>query len=357
MRNNLYYKSGKKVGLYVLGCPKNLVDAEKIGFFLSKYGFDVKYFPEKCDWAIVFTCVFIDSAKEESISAILELENLFNKSEIKGYIIAGCGVDRYRNILIHNFPQASGFINSDKPEQILDFINKFDPDLNVLKNSAEKEYSLKRVPLELNHIRYLKISDGCNRNCSFCSIPYFKGRLHSIPIEKLLIEVENLKSQGMKELVIISQDTVSYGLDIYNKSMIFELLVELAKLMENGWVRIHYLYPSKEIEYIISSIKKFPNILPYFDLPIQHSSPEILEKMKRPDISYTISIIDSIRKEIPDSVIRSAFIVGFPGETEDDFLNLLNFIEKYRFERFGIFEYSDEDNTEAYSLKNKIRKK
>lgn len=330
-----------KVYLQSLGCDKNTVDGEVILGDLLENGFITADSVEDADLVILNSCCFIDEAKRESIGAIFNL--LEEKNPDAKFILSGCMVDRYREELKQEIPEIDDFIHVNETGRLL---NLFDRELE-----RPGHRKLSGQPYA-----YLKISDGCNRNCTYCAIPGIKGRHVSRSMKDILEEAAELDQAGIKELILVAQDLTQYGSDIKNSSENLEsLLKHLAEDFNFQWIRLLYLYPEGITDSLIELIKEKPNLLPYFDIPIQHTSNEILRRMGRKIKKETIkSTIEKIRTNLPDSIIRSTVIVGFPGETEQDFEELLQDVEDIRFDRLGSFKYSKEEGTAAYGFENHL---
>ncbi|MCU0666824.1 MAG: 30S ribosomal protein S12 methylthiotransferase RimO [Candidatus Omnitrophica bacterium] len=326
----------KKIGIISLGCARNLVDSELLLGQLDRKGYKIVDI-DKADTGIVNTCSFINDAKKQSIDVILDLIQLKKSGKIKKIIVCGCLAQRYKEKLQKELPEVDAFIGS------------FDL-------SAQN----KRYPLTANHLAYLKICEGCFNSCSFCIIPKIKGRLKSLPLETLIKQAKLFDKQGVRELNIIGQDISSYGRDLYGQSRL-SLLVK--KILENtrniDWVRLLYLYPDiKVINDLLEIMRYNRRLLKYIDLPLQHISDRILKLMRRSVSQNNIrQIIGAIRGKIPQAAIRTAFIVGFPQETDRDFKQLLNFVKEVKFERLGVFIYSPEEGTPAFKMKNQVPEK
>lgn len=325
-------KNKSKIGILSLGCPRNLVDSENILARLS-----LKRYPivdvDKADVVVVNTCAFIEDAKAESIDAILDLIDLKKKGKLKKIIVYGCLSQRYKERLKKELPEVDAFVGR-----------------------ISLNHSLKSFSLTPKHYAYLKICEGCLNRCSYCVIPKIKGRLVSLDINSILDRVEMLDKAKIRELNIVGQDITGYGIDLYKEQKLPELLHQIIKKTKNiQWVRLLYLYPSRISEELLDLIKNEPKICKYIDLPIQHINSRILKLMNRHTTKKDIlKIIDKIRKKITEAAIRTSIIVGFPSETDEEFKELLKFIEDVRFERLGAFIYSQEDGTPAYNFKQQV---
>ncbi|MBR4642510.1 MAG: 30S ribosomal protein S12 methylthiotransferase RimO [Selenomonadaceae bacterium] len=345
-----------KAGFVSLGCAKNLVDTEVMLGLMQANGIELTANPADADILIVNTCAFILSAKEESITTILNLAD-YKKGKCRSLIVAGCLGQLYKRELLDEMPEVDAVIGTGAWNRIMEAIEETLSGRRVtLIGEREIIYDAKtpRIRTTPNYTAYVKISEGCNNRCAFCSIPLIRGRQISRPIEDIKSEVEKLAAQGVKEINLIAQDTTAYGTDLYGKPKLVELLRELVKV-DVHWIRILYAYPRRFSDELIDLIASEPKICKYVDLPLQHASNKILKRMNRPDTRESIeALLKKIRERIPGVVIRSTFIVGFPGETEEDFLELMDFLLEQRLEKVGIFTYSREENTAAYDLPDQI---
>ncbi|MGD9492580.1 MAG: 30S ribosomal protein S12 methylthiotransferase RimO [Bacteroidales bacterium] len=333
-----------KVGIITMGCPKNLVDSEKLAFALQKAGFEVEHEQTDADIIIVNTCGFINDAKEESINEILNHTARKNAENNLKVIVTGCLSERYRDELKNEIPEADAIFGVNEYDRVIEFVTG--------KSENPQQERILGTP---SHYAYLKISEGCNRTCSFCAIPMIRGPHVSLPEEDILKEAQWLALQGVKELIVIAQDTVSYGLDLYGERRIARLLHKLSGIVGIEWIRLMYTYPAGFPDDLIDEIAQNPKIVKYVDLPLQHISTSILGSMKRSiDRESTEALISKIRNRIPGVAIRSTFIVGYPGEKASDYAELVQFIKDSRFERFGVFAYSPEENTAAFELKDNV---
>ena len=348
-----------KIGLISLGCSKNLVDSENIlGFLINKRGFELVEDLSIADIIVVNTCAFIGDAKEESIEAILEAAQYKQNGSLKKIIVAGCLSERYRDELIKEIPEIDAVMGTgdiDKIGEIVDSI--LDDKKSVVVGSQDflPNSHTERVLTTYPHTAYLKISEGCDKRCTYCIIPSLRGDLRSRSIEDIVEEARNLAKSGVKELNLLAQESTEYGLDNYKEKALAKLLKELVKVEGIEWIRTYYMYPNSITDELIEVMKNEPKICKYFDVPIQHISDEILQKMARAKSGdYIRSILGRIRGAIPDAVIRTTVIVGFPGETEEQFEELKDFIEEFKFDYVGVFKYSREEDTVAYSLPNQV---
>lgn len=334
----------KKIYIEPLGCPKSIVDSEQIAAYFSQGGFGITSEPAKAEIIVINTCGFIEPARVESIETILQLAKYKQEGKCQKLIATGCFVQKNEKQLKKNLPEVDHFFNLDN---IKDIINLIDPNLSYTVNQ--------RNLLTPSHYAYLKISEGCNNNCSYCTIPAIRGRLKSKAMEQLIVEAKTLAQKGVKELIIIAQDIGNYGIDIYQNKMLIPLLQTLIDLQEFTWIRLMYLNPQNVTVDIAEFMAKNQAICNYLDLPIQHTSDKILEKMNRKTSRSEIrKKIAMLRRINPDMVLRTSIITGFPGETEEDFSELLEFLREIRFTRLGAFKYYREEGTVAAKLKEQI---
>ena len=336
-----------KVNIITLGCSKNMVDSEVLSGQLAAAEIDVQHESKKLDYniAVVNTCGFIDLAKEESINTILEQVELKKRGKIDKVYVTGCLSERYKQNLETEIPEVDAFFGTMELPFLL---KKFNVDYRA-------ELIGERLLSTPNHYAYLKISEGCNRTCSFCAIPLMRGKHISRPIESLVAEAEKLVSRGVKEMMLIAQELTYYGLDIYKKRELPRLLHALAGIPGLEWIRLHYAYPSKFPMEIIDAMKEHDNICNYLDMPLQHASNKMLKAMKRQITREEMEdIIGEIKYKIPNICLRTTLIAGFPGETPDDVEELKTFLKKMEFDRVGIFTYSHEENTAAHDLINDV---
>lgn len=336
-----------KVNIITLGCSKNLVDSEVLSGQLAANDVSVVHENKKLDHNIVVvnTCGFIDKAKEESINTILDQLELKRRGKLDKVYVTGCLSERYKGDLAAEMPDVDAWFGTMELPFLL---KKFDADY-------KSELVGERLLSTPQHYAYMKISEGCNRTCSFCAIPLMRGKHISKPIEELVAEAEKLVQKGVKEVMLIAQELTYYGLDIYKKRELPKLLHALADVKGLEWIRLHYAYPSKFPLEIIDAIKERDNICNYLDMPLQHASNNMLKAMKRQITREEMSdLIHAIREKIPNICLRTTLIAGFPGETRDDVEELKTFLQLHRFDRVGIFTYSHEENTSAYDLKDDI---
>ncbi len=330
------------IQVLTLGCPKNTVDSERLMGQLKMSGNNVlQRNRAKADVLIINTCGFIQDAKEESINTILEAVRLKQEGKIKQLLVMGCLSQRYKNDLQTEIPEVDRYFG----------VNDLQAILNTINSEDHKILHHERILTTPKHYAYLKISEGCDRTCSFCAIPLIRGKNVSVPMEMLLQEARNLIGKGVKELILIAQDLTWYGLDIYGKRMLATLLERLSDIPGLSWIRLHYTYPSAFPVEVLEVMAERDNICRYIDIPFQHISESILKKMRRNiTTEETYRLIDSIRKKIPGIAIRTTLMTGFPGETDKNFEELKNFILRSRFERMGVFKYSEEEGTRAAKL-------
>ena len=358
-----------KVGFVSLGCSKNLIDTEiTIGHF-KQNNYEIESDPEKADIIVINTCGFINSAKEEAINTILEMAE-YKKQKCKYLIVMGCLVQRYYDELIKELPEVDLFIKIDEYDKLWQKVekliendiaeksttktNKKISEIEPLPMPCSDEF-LNRVLTTGKNYAYLKIGEGCSNKCTYCAIPYIRGPFVSRKMEDIIEEAKMLAKSGIKELIIIAQDTTKYGVDIYGEPKLAELLEEISKIPEIKWIRFLYSYPEGVTDKLIQTVKNNEKICKYFDIPIQHISNNILKKMNRRTNKKEIEdLLNKIRKEIPNVVLRTSLIVGFPGETQEDFEELSEFIKTARFDKLGAFMYSKEDGTPAARLPEQI---
>ncbi len=348
-----------KLGLISLGCSKNLVDSENIlGVLINKRGFELVEDLTAADIIVVNTCAFIGDAKEESIQAILEVADYKAEGNLKKIIVAGCLSERYGEELIKEIPEIDAVMGTgdiDKINEIVDSILEDKKEVKVGSQDFLPDSNTERVITTYPHTAYLKISEGCDKRCTYCIIPSLRGDLRSRSIEDIVEEAEKLAKSGVKELNLLAQESTEYGLDNYGEKALAKLLKELVKVEGIEWIRTYYMYPNSITDELIEVMKNEPKICKYFDVPIQHISDEILQKMARAKSGdYIRNILGRIRGAIPDAVIRTTVIVGFPGETEEQFEELKDFIEEFKFDYVGVFKYSREEDTVAYNLPNQV---
>lgn len=348
-----------KLGLISLGCSKNLVDSENIlGFLIKNRGYELVEDLSTADIITVNTCAFIGDAKEESIEAILEASEYKTKGNLKKLIVAGCLSERYGEELIKEIPEIDAVVGTgdiDKICSIVDSILEDKKEVVVGSQDFLPNSQTERIITTYPHTAYLKISEGCDKRCTYCIIPSLRGDLRSRSIKDIVEEAELLAKSGVKELNLLAQESTEYGLDNYGEKALAKLLRELAKIDGIEWIRTYYMYPNSITDELIEVMKNEPKVCKYFDVPIQHISDDILQRMGRAKSGdYIRSILGRIRNAIPDAVIRTTVIVGFPGETEEQFEELKDFIEEFKFDYVGVFKYSREEDTVAYNMPDQI---
>ena len=349
-----------KVGFISLGCSKNLIDTEMMIGVFKNNGFTIVNNPQTADIIVINTCGFIEPAKEEAINTILEMAEYKKTGKCKILVATGCLVERYKEELEKALPEVDIFLKySDYAEEKGKSAEVFAKVLKKIAENIEVEKSeldfMDRVVTTGNNYAYLRIAEGCSNRCTYCAIPYIRGAFVSRKIEDILEEAEMLVKSGRKELILIAQDTSKYGVDIYGKLQLAKLLTELCKIKDLKWIRFLYTYPEDITDELIEVVKKEDKICKYFDMPIQHISNKVLKRMNRKCTGESIrKVIEKLRKEIPNVIIRTTVMVGFPGETNEDFEELYNFIKETKFDKLGAFSYSKEDGTPASRLKEQI---
>ncbi len=347
-----------KIALINHGCPKNLVDSELMLGLLAEKGYEITLDDKDADVVIVNTCSFIHDAEQESVQSILQMVD-----DGKKVIVTGCLPQKYKEELKEAIPEVCAMIGTSDIKEIVSVVEQVlnkQNDEYVAKISEKPEYiypeNVKRQQITVGASSYVKIADGCNYHCGYCIIPQLRGAYHSRTIEDVVAEVKDLVSKGVTEVVLIAQDTTSYGIDIYGKPSLAKLLEELNKIDGLGWIRIMYAYPTQVTDELIGAMAKLDKVVKYLDLPLQHYDKEVLKAMRRPEFDYAV-LIKKLRDKIPNIAIRTAFIVGYPGETDEQFKKLYQFIKDMRFDKMGVFEYSREKNTVSYSMEHQVPKK
>ena len=336
-----------------LGCEKNRVDTEHMLGLLVKAGYGVDNDEELADYVIVNTCSFIESARTESVRTLVELAEAN-----KRIVIAGCLAQHFKDELLDELPEAVALVGTGDYHRIVDVIERAEAGERIKAISTEPTYianeTVPRYRTTSEGVAYLRVAEGCNYRCAFCIIPHLRGSQRSRPIESIVAEANRLAAEGVQELILISQITTNYGFDLYGEPKLAELLRALGEV-DIPWVRMHYAYPTGLTPNVIQAIQETPNVLPYLDLPLQHSHPEILRAMNRPwQGQVNDSIVEQVKIALPDAVIRTTFIVGFPGETEAHFEHLLQFVQRHQFDHVGVFTFSPEVGTTAASLPNQL---
>ncbi|MEB3227245.1 MAG: 30S ribosomal protein S12 methylthiotransferase RimO [Synechocystis sp.] len=336
-----------------LGCEKNRIDSEHMLGLLVEAGYAVDANEELADYVIVNTCSFIQAAREESVRTLVELAEAKKK-----IVISGCLAQHFQEQLLDEIPEAVAVVGTGDYQNIVDIIKQTENGDRVKAISPNPTFiadeTLPRYRTTTEGVAYLRVAEGCDYSCAFCIIPHLRGKQRSRTIESIVAEAKQLAAQGVQELVLISQITTNYGLDLYGKPQLAELLRALGTV-DIPWIRIHYAYPTGLTPAVIDAIRETPNVLPYLDLPLQHSHPEILKAMNRPwQGQVNDRIIEQLKAALPDAVLRTTFIVGFPGETDDHFAHLLDFVERHEFDHVGVFTFSPEEGTAAINLSHPV---
>lgn len=342
-----------KVGMISLGCPKNQVDAERMLAQLDKNEFEIADCYDGVDAVIINTCGFIDAAKQEAIENILEMAQLKEEGTVKKIIVTGCLAQRYEEEIFKEIPEVDAVAGIGADGKIADIVKKVIEGENIYDMPDKEELPLvgERLLTTPEYWSYLKIADGCSNRCTYCSIPSIRGNYRSVEFETLVDEAKQLAAAGTKELILIAQDTTNYGIDLYGRLRLPELLDALCEIDGIEWIRMLYCYPDKITDELLETISRQPKVLPYIDLPLQHADDGILKAMnRRGDSAFLRETIGRIRSALPDAVIRTTFIVGFPGEGEKEFENLAEFVNEIEFDRLGCFEFSPQEGTPAYDL-------
>ena len=352
-----------KVGFVSLGCPKNQLDTEVMLHEVASAGYEITPEETEADVVIINTCGFIESAKKEAIENILDIAWLKKNHTLKAIVVTGCLAERYREGILEEFPEVDAVLGVGSIHNIVEAIEAVT--VKKKKGSKRKYSSFEdketvrlggdRILTTPEYMAYLKIAEGCDNRCAYCAIPAIRGRFRSRPIEELVAEAKQLEALGVRELCVVAQDTTRYGLDLYGEYRLAELLRAITEATAIPWIRILYCYPDKITDALIAEMRDNPRILKYIDLPIQHISDHMLKAMNRHgDGAMVRGVIEKLRRQIPEIVIRTTFIVGFPGETEEDFEELCEFVKEANFERAGVFTYSREEDTPAYDFPDQI---
>ena len=346
-----------RVGLVSLGCTKNQVDAERMLYKIREAGYQLVSDAALADIAIINTCGFIESAKQEAIETIFEFAALKNEGRIKKIVITGCLAERYREEVAELIPEADAVVGIGSNEDIVSILGK------IMTGEAVQSYGKKerlaltggRVQTTLSFTSYLKIAEGCDNCCSYCAIPSIRGRFRSVPMEELVKEAEEMVRNGVRELIVIAQDTTRYGIDLYGEYKLPELLKKLCEIEELKWIRVLYCYPERVTDELLDVMANEEKIVKYMDLPIQHCDGEILKKMnRRGDEASLRALIKKIREKIPGITLRTTLITGFPGETEEQFGRLAEFVNDIKFDRLGCFAFSPEEGTPAHDMDGQL---
>ena len=341
-----------------LGCDKNLVDTEVMLGMLASRGYQMVEDESEADIIVINTCCFIHDAKEESIQTILEMSELKKEGRLKALIVTGCLAQRYQQEIIDEIPEVDAVLGTTSYDKILDAVDEALEGHHYLKMTdidALPTVDSKRLVTTGGHFAYLKIAEGCDKHCTYCIIPKVRGDFRSVPMEHLLEEAQNLVDGGVKELILVAQETTMYGTDLYGEKRLPQLLRALCKISGLRWIRILYCYPEEITDELIQVIKEEPKICHYLDLPIQHASDGILKRMgRRTSRAQLIETIEKLRREIPDIALRTTLITGFPGETQEQHEELMDFVDQMEFDRLGVFTYSPEEDTPAASMPDQI---
>ena len=341
-----------------LGCDKNLVDSEVMLGLLDKKGYQIVDSEEDADIIVVNTCCFIHDAKEESIQTILEMAEYKKEGKLKALIVTGCLAQRYQQEIIDEIPEVDAVLGTTSYDHIVEAVEEalagnghvVLEDVDALPDVKEK-----RLVTTGGHYAYMKIAEGCDKHCTYCIIPKLRGNYRSVPMEKLLAEAKDLADQGVKELILVAQETTVYGKDLYGEKSLHKLLRELCKISGIQWIRILYCYPEEIYDELIQTIKEENKVCHYLDLPIQHASDAVLKRMgRKTSKAQLVEIIEKLRKEIPDISLRTTLITGFPGETQEQHEELKDFVDEMEFDRLGVFTYSPEEDTPAATMTEQI---
>lgn len=346
-----------KVGMVSLGCSKNLVDSERMLYKLRKHGYKLVTEPGLADVAIVNTCGFIQSAKEEAIETILELGKLKEDGTLKKIIITGCLTERYREEAAELFPEADAVIGIGNNKDIVDVLDHVLADEKYVNFAPKLDAELtgERIISTLPFFSYLKVAEGCSNCCTYCAIPMIRGKFRSVPMEDVISEAETLAENGVTELVVIAQDTSRYGEDLYGESKLPELLRRLCRIEGLKWIRTLYCYPERITDELLETIASEEKLVKYLEIPIQHCDGDILGRMNRWGNEEELeALFRRIREKIPNVILRTTLITGFPGETEEQFSRLAEFVQRVRFDRLGCFAYSREEGTKSYDFPNQV---
>ncbi|MBQ3115116.1 MAG: 30S ribosomal protein S12 methylthiotransferase RimO [Clostridia bacterium] len=342
-----------KIAIASLGCAKNLVDTENILGMLKEDGFDIIADESEADVVIVNTCCFINDAKTESIETILDVAQWKQDGNLKKLIVIGCMAQRYKEQILIEMPEVDAVVGVGEYDKLKDVINSTDS--VVLCDRSYSHLNTNRMLQTPPYTAYLKIADGCDNHCTYCVIPSIRGRFKSRPIDELVNEAKDLAKEGVKELIVIAQDTTCYGIDLYGECKLAELLEELCKIDGFIWIRLHYCYPERITDELIDMMANNDKICKYIDIPIQHCNNQILKKMGRKSTKEgIINVIEKLRLKIPGITIRTTLITGFPGETDEQYGEMLDFIKQCKFERLGVFAYSCEEGTPASNMDGQI---
>lgn len=341
-----------------LGCDKNLVDSEVMLGLLDSKGYQIVDDETLADIIVVNTCCFIHDAKEESIQTILDMAQYKTEGRLKALVVTGCLAQRYQQEILEEIPEVDAVLGTTSYDKIVDAVEEALEGQGHVKMQDLDALPLvetKRLVTTGGHFAYLKIAEGCDKHCTYCIIPKIRGNYRSVPMERLIKEAQELAEQGVKELILVAQETTVYGMDLYGRKSLSKLLRELCKISGIRWIRILYCYPEEIDEELIQTIKEEPKICHYLDLPIQHASDGVLKRMgRRTSKAQLVEIIGRLRQEIPDITLRTTLITGFPGETKEQHEELMEFVDEMEFERLGVFTYSQEEDTPAAGFEDQV---
>lgn len=347
-----------KIGMISLGCPKNQVDAEHMLALMDAEGWEIVDYVDGCDAVIVNTCGFIDDAKKEAIENILDMVELKKEGVISKIIVTGCLAQRYKDEIVKEIPEVDAVIGIGANGDIIKTVEEVMSGVDTIENyppQCELPLEGQRILTTPHYWAYLKIGEGCSNRCTYCTIPSIRGNMRSRSMENVIDEAKQLAESGVKELILIAQDTTSYGLDLYGELKLPELLNELCKINSIEWVRLLYCYPDRITDELIETMKNQEKVVNYIDLPLQHADDKILKAMnRRGDQALIRNVISKLRTEIPDVVIRTTFIVGFPGEGEEEFETLAEFVNEIEFDRLGVFTFSPQEGTPAFDMEDQV---
>ena len=346
-----------KVGFIGLGCEKNMINTEQMIYRVSEAGHTIVSDADAAEVIVINTCGFIESAKSEAIETIMDMAELKKEGKIKKIVVCGCLPQRYQDSIAEEIYEADAFVGVGSFQDIVEVLDRLEKEERVCLFAPPEMQDMegKRVLTSPPATAYLKIADGCNNCCSYCAIPGIRGAYRSRTMESIVAEAERLAQDGVKELILIAQDTTLYGVDLYGAQMLVTLLKKLVKIEGVEWIRMLYLYPDKITEELIELIAREEKIIPYIEMPIQHSEKSVLSRMNRPGgREELLTLIQKIRERMPDAVLRTTLIAGFPGETEDEFEGLCNFVKEARFDKLGVFPYYREEGTPAYDFAGQL---
>lgn len=347
-----------KIGMISLGCPKNQVDAEHMLALMDAEGWEIVDYVDGCDAVIVNTCGFIDDAKKEAIENILDMVELKKEGVISKIIVTGCLAQRYKDEIVKEIPEVDAVIGIGANGDIIKTVEEVMSGVDTIEKyppQCDLPLEGQRILTTPHYWAYLKIGEGCSNRCTYCTIPSIRGNMRSRSIENVIYEAKQLAESGVKELILIAQDTTSYGLDLYGELKLPELLNELCKIDSIEWIRLLYCYPDRITDELIETMKNQEKVVNYIDLPLQHADDKILKAMnRRGDQALIRNVISKLREEIPDVVIRTTFIVGFPGEGEEEFETLAEFVNEIEFDRLGVFTFSPQEGTPAFDMEDQV---